>query len=71
MPLIWRLPDDLDEILQAQADIEERSIQLIAQDAVREYIDRRSFLLQVDDTLDVLIPRHQPTDNRLGDPRRD
>lgn len=58
MSMILRLPDDLDDTLGAQSEIEDRSMQAIAEDAIREYIDRRSFLLEFDE-LNVLIPRRK------------
>ena len=61
-----RLSDDETEALRAQAEAEDRSMQEVARAAVREYVDRRSLHVRVDDALDVLTPRYREVLDRLG-----
>lgn len=66
MAMRLRLPEDLRDTLLAQAENEGRSIQLVVQDAVQEYIDHRSDLVEIDEALRVLIPRCHRMPDRLG-----
>ena len=66
MAMTLRLSDDETEALRAQAEAEDRSMQEVARAAVREYVDRRSLHVRVDDALDVLTPRYREVLDRLG-----
>ncbi len=61
-----RLTDDEADALRRQADAEQRSMQDVAREAIREYVARRSHLTRVDDALDVLTPRYAELLDRLG-----
>ena len=61
-----RLTDDEADALRRQADAEQRSMQDVAREAIREYVARRSHLARVDDALDVLTPRYSDLLDRLG-----
>ena len=61
-----RLTDDEADALRRQADAEQRSMQDVAREAIREYVARRSHLACVDDALDVLTPRYADLLDRLG-----
>lgn len=67
MPMTLRLSDDEAEALRRQADIEHRSMQDVAREAVREYVGRRAHLARIDEALDVLTPpRYAELLDRLG-----
>ncbi|MGH3780973.1 MAG: ribbon-helix-helix protein, CopG family [Pseudonocardiaceae bacterium] len=61
-----RLTDEETQALRTQAEIEHRSMQDVARAAVREYVQRRCAAAQVDEALDVLIPRYSGLLDRLG-----
>lgn len=62
-----RLNDDDAEALRAQAQAEGRSMQLVVQSAVREYVTRRTATQEVDGALHVLTPRFSRLLDRLSD----
>lgn len=66
MAMTLRLTEDEAQALRAQAEIEQRSMQDVARAAVREYVQRRGVAAQVDEALDVLIPRYSGLLDRLG-----
>lgn len=47
MAMTLRLSDDDNDALRAQADIEGRSMQTVARDAIREYVGRRRHAARV------------------------
>lgn len=61
-----RLTDDETAVLRNQAVVEQRSMQDVAREAIREYVARRSHLARVDAALDVLTPRYADLLDRLG-----
>ena len=66
MAMTLRLSADDSEALRRQAELESRSMQEVAQGAIREYISRRSLASRVDEALDVLTPRYAELLDRLG-----
>jgi predicted transcriptional regulator len=61
-----RLTEDETEALRRQAEAEHRSMQDVARAAVREYVDRRSLRVRVEQALDVLTPQYADLLERLG-----
>ena len=66
MAMTLRLTDDESEALRARADREARSMQEVARDAIRSYIDNRSRTELVDRVLDRELPRYDEALRRLG-----
>jgi predicted transcriptional regulator len=66
MAMTLRLTEDEAEALRLQAEVEDRSMQDIAREAVREYITRHAHLARVRKALDVLGPRYDELLDRLG-----
>lgn len=66
MAMTLRLTDDEAEALRMQAEIEHRSMQDVAREAVREYVARHAHLARVDEALNVLTPRYAELLDRLG-----
>ena len=67
MAMTLRLsPEDADA-LRRQAELEDRSMQDVAQGAIREYISRRTLAASVEEALDVLTPRYADLLKRLGE----
>ncbi|GAA1168251.1 hypothetical protein GCM10009608_01010 [Pseudonocardia alaniniphila] len=66
MAMTLRLTEDEAEALRAQAEIEHRSMQDVAREAVREYIARHAHLSRVHGALEVLTPRYEELLDRLG-----
>lgn len=62
-----RLPDDDLEALRAQAEREGRSMQLITQIAVREYIARHRHITRVRESSTRGAARYADALRRLGD----
>lgn len=62
-----RLSDDESAALKRQADIERRSMQEVAREAVREYVNRRSLSTRVEEALDEIIPRYSDLLRRVGE----
>ncbi|MFN2496020.1 MAG: hypothetical protein ABR608_08955 [Pseudonocardiaceae bacterium] len=67
MAMTLRLDDDDTEALRAQAQAEGRSMQLVVQSAVREYVTRHTLRQEVDCALHVLTPRFSRLLDRLSD----
>ena len=66
MALTLRLSEAADERLRAQAQREQRPLTAVIEDAITEYVERRSLTAQVDAALDVLAPRYVDLLDRLG-----
>lgn len=67
MAMTLRLSADDAEALRRQAEREDRSMQDVAQGAIREYISRRTLATRVDEALDALTPRYAELLKRLGE----
>ncbi|MGH3923472.1 MAG: ribbon-helix-helix protein, CopG family [Pseudonocardiaceae bacterium] len=61
-----RLPDDDHDALREQAEAEGRSMQLVAQDAVREYIARRASRAIVAGETAWVVEEYRDALQRLG-----
>lgn len=61
-----RLDDSETEALRRQARIENRSMQEIAREAVREYVSRASRDELIDAIMDSELPRYAEALDRLG-----
>jgi len=66
MAMTLRLTDDETEALRRKAEHEQRSMQDVARQAVREYIDRTSRRELVDQVLDEVLPQYAEALERLG-----
>jgi predicted transcriptional regulator len=62
-----RLDDGESEALRRQAEHEGRSMQEIARQAVREYVERTSRRELLDEVLDEELPRYAEALRRLGE----
>lgn len=67
MAMTLRLTDDETDALRARALREGRSMQEVAREAVREYIDRTSSRELLDRVLDEDLPRYAEALRRLGE----
>jgi predicted transcriptional regulator len=67
MPMTLRLTDDEAEALRRRSELEHRSMQEIAREAIREYIDSHSRADLLDQVLDAEIPRYAEALRRLGE----
>ena len=67
MAMTLRLTDDEREALRRRARLEGRSMQEVAREAVREYIDRTSRRELLDRVLDEDLPRYAEALKRLGE----
>jgi predicted transcriptional regulator len=61
-----RLSDDEAEALRRRAKFESRSMQDIARQAVREYVETHSRADLLDQVLDTELPRYAEALDRLG-----
>jgi predicted transcriptional regulator len=61
-----RLTDDETDALRRRAELEARSMQEVARQAVREYIETRSRADLLDRVLDAELPRYAEALERLG-----
>lgn len=66
MAMTLRLTDTEAEGLRARAELEGRSMQDVAREAVREYVERRSRRERIDAVLDSELPRYAEALERLG-----
>jgi predicted transcriptional regulator len=66
MAMTLRLTDDETEALRQRAAREQRSMQEVAREAVREYIERTSKRELLDRVLDEELPRYAQALERLG-----
>jgi plasmid stability protein len=67
MAMTLRLDEQETDALRQRAAREGRSMQDVARQAVREYIDRTSTRELLDDVLDEEIPRYAEALRRLGE----
>jgi hypothetical protein len=66
MAMTLRLTDDDADGLRRQAEREGRSMQAVAQEAIRRYLTEQDLAADVDDALEVLGPRYASLLERLG-----
>ena len=67
MPMTLRLSDEEAEALRQRARLEDRSMQEVAREAIREYVERHSREDLLDRVLDEEIPRYAEALRRLGE----
>jgi predicted transcriptional regulator len=67
MAMTLRLDDDEAEALRTRAEHEGRSMQEVARQAVREYVERTSRRELLDRVLDEELPRYAEALRRLGE----
>jgi predicted transcriptional regulator len=67
MAMTLRLDDDETEALRTRAEHEGRSMQEVARQAVREYVERTSRRELLDRVLDDELPRYAEALRRLGE----
>jgi predicted transcriptional regulator len=61
-----RLTDDEADALRRRAELEQRSMQDVARQAVRDYIERTSRRELLDRVLDEVLPEYAEALERLG-----
>ncbi|GAA5016591.1 DUF6290 family protein [Actinopolymorpha pittospori] len=66
MAMTLRLTDEEAEALRMRAELEHRSMQDVARQAVREYIESHSRVDLLDRVLDEELPRYAEALERLG-----
>jgi predicted transcriptional regulator len=66
MAMTLRLDDDETRALRRRADLEGRSMQEVARQAIREYVDGHSRRELLDRVLDEELPRYAEALERLG-----
>ncbi|GLY64375.1 ribbon-helix-helix protein, CopG family [Amycolatopsis taiwanensis] len=66
MAMTLRLSDDEAEALRRRAEYEDRSMQDVARQAIREYVDNHSRADLLDQVLDEELPRYSEALERLG-----
>jgi plasmid stability protein len=66
MAMTLRLTDDETSALRTRADLEHRSMQDVAREAVREYVERHSHHDLVDHVMDTELPRFAEALARLA-----
>jgi predicted transcriptional regulator len=66
MPMTLRLSDDEADALRLRAEHESRSMQEVARQAVREYVENHSRSELLDQVLDDELPRFAEALERLG-----
>jgi plasmid stability protein len=62
-----RIDDDETDALRRRAARESRSMQDVARQAVREYVENHSRADLIDDVLDTELPRYAEALRRLGE----
>ena len=62
-----RLSDDETEALRRQSEVEGRSMQDVARQAVRDYVERHTRAELLDRVLDSELPRYGEALRRLGE----
>lgn len=62
-----RLTDDEAEALRSRADLEHKSMQDVARQAIREYVENHSRAELLDKVLDEELPRYAEALRRLGE----
>ncbi|WP_174436065.1 ribbon-helix-helix protein, CopG family [Agreia bicolorata] len=66
MPMTLRLSDDEADALRRRAAFESRSMQDVAKQAVREYVENHSRRDLLENVLDAELPRYAEALERLG-----
>lgn len=66
MPMTLRLTDEEADALQRRAERESRSMQEVARQAVREYVEGHSRVELLDEVLEAELPRYAEALDRLG-----
>ena len=66
MAMTLRLTDEENEALRRRAQLEARSMQEVARQAVREYVASHSRVELLDQVLDEELPRYAEALERLG-----
>jgi hypothetical protein len=66
MAMTLRLADSEAEALRLRAALEQRSMQEVARQAIREYVDGHSRAELLDQVLDEELPRYSEALERLG-----
>jgi hypothetical protein len=66
MAMTLRLADDETEALRRRAELERRSMQEVARQAIREYVENHSRAELLDHVLDEELPRYAEALERLG-----
>ena len=66
MAMTLRLTDDETEALRRSAERESRSMQEVARQAIRDYVERTSRDALLDEVLDAELPRYAEALERLG-----
>jgi predicted transcriptional regulator len=67
MAMTLRLTDDEADALKRRAELEGRSMQEVARQAVRDYVERESRRELLDRVLDEDLPRYAEALRRLGE----
>jgi predicted transcriptional regulator len=67
MAMTLRLTDDEADALRRRARLEDRSMQDVARQAIREYVEQRSRTDLLEQVLDEEIPRYAEALRRLGE----
>jgi predicted transcriptional regulator len=66
MAMTLRLTDDETRALRKRAELEHRSMQDVAREAIREYVENHSRRELLDQVLDDELPRYAEALERLG-----
>jgi hypothetical protein len=66
MAMTLRLTDEENEALRRRAQLEARSMQEVARQAVREYVENHSRAELLDQVIDEELPRYAEALERLG-----
>jgi predicted transcriptional regulator len=66
MAMTLRLTEDETEALRRRAERESRSMQEVARQAIREYVESTSRAELLDEVLDSEVPRYAEALERLG-----
>jgi predicted transcriptional regulator len=66
MAMTLRLTDDEADALRRRAELEARSMQEVARQAIREYVENHSRADLLDRVLDDELPRYAEALDRLG-----
>jgi plasmid stability protein len=67
MAMTLRLAEDETKALRLRADLEHRSMQDVARQAIREYVENHSRAELLDQVLDDELPRYAEALRRLGE----
>ncbi|MGH7744045.1 MAG: CopG family transcriptional regulator [Candidatus Dormibacteria bacterium] len=67
MAMTLRLDDQQNDDLRHQAEVEQRSMHAVAQDAIREYIERRAHNTRVRRAIDRVVTDEATVLRRLGE----